>query len=196
VKLKRTVPKTTGGKASSWKPLMRGTVARWNPCTTHRVRVNTKYAPKWFVAETKAMLKDAHLYTGIDFDYVGTTKQRKASSNGTWKKADVVITWSDPKKRPELSGSTAGVGGSWSYGKRFESGFIVLDRTEKISRDTWRAVMRHEMAHVMGLGHVNDRKQRMSGTTFIDSTIAMRSRTWGKGDVTGLKRIGATHGCN
>ena len=195
VKLRRVVERTTGGSSSSWSLLERGPVVRWNPCETIRVRVNKRHAPRWFGSEVRSALRNLQLYTGLDFELTGTTKQREPGTDGRWRRADLVLLWEDARSQPRLAGSVVGVGGSRIRGNERADGVVILDRKAGLSRSQWRFVIRHELAHVLGLGHVNDRKQRMNPNASLDGTTSAFSRLWGRGDVAGLKRLGASYGC-
>jgi predicted Zn-dependent protease len=83
----------------------------------------------------------------------------------------------------------AGIGGHWVLGKRRFDGYMVLDQTEHYSRVVWRQIMSHEVGHILGLGHARSRSQLMYGTS------TMLNRLWGNGDLTALRRIGASQGC-
>lgn len=189
VKLKRTVPATTGGSSKSWKPLFDGTVARWNPCSPITVRADRKNAPDWFVKELKSVLAENTLYTGLPFDFTGT---------GPRKGADIYVQWRTAKQIPSLRGATSGVAKTTvAWNGELVSSRISLDLEDYFyGRTFWRTVMRHELAHAVGLSHVNDAKQRMHPVTMFGNPDAGKlSRTWGKGDIAGLKRVGATYGC-
>ena len=195
VKLRRVVSRTTGGSSSSWSRLDGGPVVRWNPCETIRVRVNKQSAPSWFGTEVRSALRNLQLYTGLDFELTGTTRQRRLGADGRWSSADLVLLWDDAGSQPRLAGQVVGVGGSRVRGSERADGVVILDRKSGLSRTQWRIVIRHELAHVLGLGHVNDRKQRMTPSASLDGNAAALSRLWGRGDVAGLKRVGASYGC-
>ncbi|MFC6154215.1 matrixin family metalloprotease [Nocardioides yefusunii] len=189
VKLKRTIPATTGGSAKAWTPLFDGMVARWNPCAPITVRADKTNAPSWFVKELKSVLAENSLYTGLTFDFEGT---------GARKDSDIYVQWRTAKKIPSLAGDTSGVTrtGVTRQGE-LVTARISLDLADYFyGRTFWRSVMRHELAHAVGLDHVKDSKQRMYAYTIVDAPNAKRwSKTWGAGDVAGLKRVGATYGC-
>jgi hypothetical protein len=89
-----------------------------------------------------------------------------------------------------------GWGGGWSRGSEIFRGGIALDRTARGIRNgfgsgaTWGAVLLHELAHVMGLGHVSQPTQLMYP--------AIQASTQGRyeaGDLAGLSKQGAMGGC-
>ena len=69
----------------------------------------------------------------------------------------------------------------------------VLDR-DQLDRGfgrgyTWGEVIIHEIGHVLGLSHVDARKQVMYFQTI------RRDATWGAGDLRGLRKVGDSRGC-
>lgn len=108
----------------------------------------------------------------------------------------VLISWETSSENPELEGDTVGLGGPSSVvladGTRvLVTGTVSLEAAELESmRSIWggqdaaRAVVMHELAHVVGLDHVDDSSQIMSPTTSRSVT------EFGAGDLAGLKRLG------
>jgi hypothetical protein len=118
--------------------------------------------------------------TGLQFVYDGPTseapvKDREAYQPDRYGKkwAPILIAWSTPEEAPELAGRVAGTGGSTSIQVQGEpyvyvSGQVLLDApglTETLAFPDGaalvRAVIMHELAHVVGLDHVNDPTQLM-----------------------------------
>jgi hypothetical protein len=82
--------------------------------------------------------------------------------------APVLVAWSDPAAHPPLAGDVAGIGGSTAVstedaGWVYVTGSVVLDAAQiaDVGRGPGgyrraRAVVVHELAHVVGLDHVDD----------------------------------------
>lgn len=115
----------------------------------------------------------------------------------------VLIAWQTEAVDPSLAGSVVGQGGSVSVSRGtllggtgpevFVTGQVVLD-SEDLGRllrqgvageSAVRAVMMHELAHVIGLDHVADSSQLMNPTQ-------MRGvQSFAAGDLTGLAALGS-----
>lgn len=109
--------------------------------------------------------------------------------------APVLIGWSDQAAYPALAGDVAGVGGSalvqprGPASARLVTGQVVLDvdalvpLMQRGRSDQVRAIVMHELGHVVGLDHVNDPTQLMYprnlGLTAFSS-----------GDLEGLAQLG------
>lgn len=102
----------------------------------------------------------------------------------------VLIAWSTAREEPELGGRTAGLGGplvvtegvsgrSWIV-----SGSVVLDREDLDGEAETSVVLDHEIAHVMGLNHVDDPDELMSA-------VKTGQVGFGPGDLQGLAQLGA-----
>ena len=131
------------------------------------------------------------MVTGFRFDYLGrTTREIRRDRLGYHPvDTDIVVDWQSPKEERGLSGQVVGIGGHWVQGDRRFDGYVMLDRTARLSRATWRQVMTHEVGHVLGLGHAHSPRQLMYGVS-----SALNERL-GAGDLTALARVGASGGC-
>ena len=144
--------------------------------------------------------------TGLKFVNDGTTteaptKERRAYlpnrySPKRW--APVLVAWSDEQSFPNLAGYLAGIGGpSTVYASSntavYVSGIMVLDRAQlsaeaEPDRAAVRAVILHELGHLVGLDHTADRSQLM----FSESQFNVRD--YADGDRRGLAVMG-TQAC-
>lgn len=108
----------------------------------------------------------------------------------------VLIAWSDQREWPDLAGYIAGVAGPIGINsgvpgsRRFVSGQVVLDAEQlrgiqqrPDGRAQARAVILHELGHLVGLQHVADRDQVM----FSESGART---SYGTGDLQGLAALG------
>lgn len=175
----------------------------YDPCRAIRVVVNERAAPAGsdgIVAEALAEIGRA---TGLVFEVEGPTAEppgddrqpRQPDRYGDrW--APVLVAWSDPVESPALAGDVAGTGGSTWVGAApnravFVTGAVSLDGPqlgEQLSRpdvrSSVRAVVMHELAHVVGLDHVDDPAELMYPSS-QPGVVA-----FGSGDLTGLARLG------
>lgn len=121
--------------------------------------------------------------------------------------APILVAWTTPAEVPDLAGQTIGVGGSIATSgpsgrATYVTGILFLDRpqieaqladtaiggTSVSRRDQIRAVMLHEIGHIVGLDHVGDPDQLMY-------PIARPTLTdFAAGDLRGLHRL-ATGPC-
>lgn len=140
--------------------------------------------------------------SGLRFVVDGTTSeipnQKRAARadryGDGW--SPVLIAWSDEDEMPDLEGDTAGIGGS-SGAERddhtwFVSGSLSLDGPQFADImqatggwDAARAVVMHELGHVVGLNHVDAAGELMQPKGSADRT------EWGPGDLEGLAALGS-----
>jgi hypothetical protein len=143
-----------------------------------------------FVDEAVARISAA---TGLRFVNEGTTSL--GPGNHQVPDATLLIAWTDPARVHELAGDTVGVGGSRSarlgdVGLRYYvSGQINLDAPdladmlERNGPASVRAVVMHELGHVVGLDHVQDRHELMNEKN-------VGATDFGPGDLRGLALLG------
>ncbi|WP_246084674.1 peptidase [Pseudarthrobacter phenanthrenivorans] len=152
----------------------------YDPCRPIHYVVRPDLAPPGTDQLIQQSVAAVSAATGLQFVYDGLTseapsKDREAYQPDRYGKkwAPVLIAWSTPEEAPDLAGRVAGTGGSSSIQVRGEpyvyiTGQVQLDApalTETLAFPDGpalvRAIMMHELAHVVGLDHVNDPAQLM-----------------------------------
>jgi len=142
--------------------------------------------------------------TGLRFVYEGATSENYSSRRSAYQPgrygdrwAPILVTWVTRKEDPGLGSDTLGEGGSASARapdgqKAYVTGSVelVADKLARIQREELngkkvvRAVVLHELGHVVGLDHVNSRWQLMYPRT------QRAKRDYGRGDLAGLAALG------
>lgn len=193
---------TTSGTYAFLNLTTDGTPVGFDPCRPVRYVVRPDGAPAvgdQLIAEAVATIAAA---TGLSFVDAGFTSEEplldrplvQARYGSGW--APVLFAWSDESADPELGGSTAGLGGSsvvpaaTGPGEFLAGGRVLIDAPDigaiLASPDGYaraRAILVHELAHVVGLDHVNDAAELMA-PTMSDLTVL------GPGDLAGLALVG------
>lgn len=193
---------------------------RWNPCQTITYRVNVAAAGSTSTARTSALndvigsVNRLSAATGIPFQYEGATTQipNNTSSAVWWKRqtqSEIVIAYvrqtTTAYRSNLLIAGSAGTGGSvtkmWMAGSQWRlatgRGFLVIDAAQQYkyrtgfgSGKTRGALIMHELAHVMDLGHVAATSELMYPSLLTRSTTA-----YGLGDRSGLHWVGRGTAC-
>lgn len=167
------VRRATGGTSSSYA-FMRVTTATgvpvsWDHCRPLRYQVDPTSAPDDWQQLVDSAVQVVAEASELDLVDVGTTH---ASDRGDPSSAPpVLISWGTPSQEPELAGDVAGLGGSSGMvvdGRvRWVTGSVLLDAgdyarmAELGEDDAMRMILVHELLHVIGLDHVDDRRQLM-----------------------------------
>lgn len=104
--------------------------------------------------------------------------------------APVLVAWTTEMESPDLAGARVGLGvASWAGNReRLVSGQVLLDEADLTTREgrvgpLAAATVLHELAHVVGLGHVDDRHSVMNGTVLGRTAFS-------PGDQRGLRELG------
>lgn len=178
------------GRRSDWSWLGRSG-PRWDPCRRITYRINPAGSYPGSSADIRKAVRSAARITGLRLTYLGTTSNavRRGQRGYHPLDTDIVVDWQQPREDRGLAGGVAGIGGHWIQDDRRFDGYVVLDRTARLGRRTWRQVIEHEMGHVLGLSHARGRSQVMFGTA------SRTNSRWGAGDLKGLRRVGASRGC-
>jgi hypothetical protein len=177
-----------------------GRPVTYAPCQPIRLVVNDALEPAGatgLVAEAAREVSDA---SGLAVYVVGSTDEVAAGGRyiegsvygDGW--APVLVVWTSPEQDPGLVGDPMGTGGSYvehDAGGRpwYVTGRIALDApvfervlTGEGGRDRARAVIMHELGHVLGLGHVDDELELMAAEGAVMTEF-------GPGDLEGFSKV-------
>lgn len=172
-----------------------GAPLRWDPCTVIEVAVDPAGAPDGAVADLSTAIVVVADATGLPLVLTGTTTLDRWAGPAGLTPADdagpqVLVAWlpgSDPFLDEDVAGRTYT---SWD-GRWYRSGAVVLnadldaDRPAGFAESGGRgALYLHELGHVVGLAHVDDRGQVMYPDTSASPVL-------GAGDRAGFAATGS-----
>ncbi|MBM7516085.1 hypothetical protein [Nocardioides nitrophenolicus] len=179
------------------QPYRAGEPVTWRPCEPIRYEVNPLHAPgsdDEAVARVRDAVAEVAAVSGFRFAYVGTTARRPVDT-GEDQSAEppVLVAWARAEEIPDLAGDVAGIGGSaaredsrWLW---YVTGRVVLDVDALDDDGDERATLLHELGHVLGLDHVDSRRELMHARS-------VGREDFGPGDRKGLARLGkGTESC-
>lgn len=184
----------------------RGTPVTWDPCLTIDLVVNSAAAP----AGSETLLAEAvdrvNAASGLHLRIVGPSTQvpRPAQSARDLMsglpgsaRAPVLVAWTTPDVVPGLDGSVVGLGGpvhqfaSSLDRARYVGGSVDLDGPQMAGilkelngHARARAVVMHELGHLVGLAHVTNPREVMVASSGI-------ATEFGQGDLAGLRLLGS-----
>ena len=169
----------------------------WNPCEAVEYAVNPAGMPDGARPLVDRAIARISAATGLQFDDQGDTDRRPFAGSfiRLGGSGPVVIGWGDATEFPELDGGVVGLGGAAPEdgpgGRRYYvTGGLVLDTevftaANVVERPlTMEAIVVHERAHVVGLGHVAEPMELMFGDNSGQVEL-------GPGDREGLARVGS-----
>ncbi len=159
----------------------------WDPCRPLRYVVNDEYAPPSGQYLVQSAVAELQRLTGQVFVPEGTTQEEPSDRRAAVQKdrygdrwAPVLIAWSEPGAASGLAGPVAGyagpqaVDGAQPDTQRYVTGQVVLDGPQlgelaagSAGLARARGVLLHELAHLMGLDHVEDRAELMYPSTTL-----------------------------
>jgi hypothetical protein len=203
-RLAPAVPATSTGSHAFLELRPDGGPVRYDPCRPLHFVVNPSGMPDGGLRMVREAVDAVSAATGLVFTEGGVVNEPLSEERAPhqperygdrW--APILIGWGDASTFPMLSGETVGLAGSdvlapaGPGSERFVSGQVALDRQD--FRDMLalpdgyqhaRAVVLHELGHVVGLDHVADPTELMheenNGQT-----------RFGPGDLEGLAVLGA-----
>jgi hypothetical protein len=177
-----------------------GSAVTYDPCRSIHYVVNPAGGPPGGPRLVHRAVARVQAATGLAFVDDGATTERpnerrrlvqRDRYGDRW--APVLIAWADEDGYPALGGAVAGIGGSTPIDggddAHYVTGQIVLDRANSqlstpAEAATARAIVLHELGHVVGLAHVPQ-----PGELMYKDTVPGES-TYGAGDLRGLALVG------
>ena len=169
----------------------------WDPCSPVTYAVNPAGMPAGSRPLLDRAIERISAATGLAFEDDGDTDRRPFTGSRVQLGGarPVVIGWATAEEFPDLEGDVAGIGGAaaeeGAQGRiHYATGGVVLDTdafTDAAVAEQPRileAVVVHELAHVIGLAHVDEPLELM----FADNTGQI---DLGPGDREGLARLGS-----
>ena len=160
----------------------------FSPCGPVEVVVNPAGAPDGHPDLVRSSLARISGASGLHLELVGET-DRTWSDEVRSRGEPVLVSWATAEEVPELEGPSAGFGGptvvTFPDGRSWNaSGQVVLDTDHLPTPEAHAAVLDHELAHVLGLGHVDAPGELMM-------PVNTGQTHFGPGDLAGLARLGA-----
>lgn len=197
------VPATPGVFAFTGLQPEGGGPITYSPCRPIHYVVRPDGAPPGGEELVRGAIASVSAATGLQFVDDGATQEapsadRKAYQPDAYGRrwAPVLIAWSTATESPDLAGDVAGVAGSASVTRAgrsvYVTGSVTLDGDDigalaavPATQATARGIVTHELAHLVGLDHVDDPTQLMYPSTQLHVTELAA------GDLTGLAALGA-----
>jgi hypothetical protein len=174
----------------------------YDPCRPIHVVVNARTAPPKAAVILTEALDAVRRATGLAFVVDGPTDEAPDPRRPPYQPdryaerwAPVLVAWSDPVEFPALAGDVAGTGGSLAItvgdDRVYVTGGVTLDGPQvagildrRGGRAQARAVILHELGHLVGLDHVPYTDELMSPERDRDRV------SYGAGDLSGLALLG------
>lgn len=180
-----------------------GSPVTYDPCRVLWIRIDTSGVDVG--VEPLALelilsaLREVSAATGLRLQHdTSTDRSRWRTTSQPNRGAEpVLISFATSSEVSELEGRVAGVGGSTSVTRdgirTYVSGQVTLDAqafdrwlSEPAFVDSARAIVLHELGHLVGLGHVQDPGELMN-------VLTTGQLDFGPGDRRGLAELGQGH---
>ena len=200
---------TPASAEAGWGPTYVDTLgrpARWDPCAPIHYVVLSRWAPATGRADLAAALARISAVSGLRFVDDGDTEEiplrtREAYQPARYGKrwAPILIGWVPPSRTDlglgdGVQGVTMAIALGGRAGGSIVTGQVALDADRRLPGGfgpgaTEGEVLLHELAHAVGLGHVQDPTQVMYPQTTNSES------QYGAGDRAGLAALGRNAGC-
>ena len=184
-----------------------GRPARWDPCAPIGVVVNPAGMPRTAPADLAEALRRLGAASGLELVLEGESDEVPGSRRPAYQPerygdrwAPVLVGWVQPEQTDLLDGEgVLGVTVATALGSRDGGSILTAQVAMNASRPlvdgfgpglTQGEVLLHELAHAIGLGHVDDPGQVM----YPQSTNGRSD--FGAGDRAGLAALGSAAGCH
>lgn len=194
---------STADQPGVWSSIARdvlGMPMTYDRCYQIPFKINPGSRPEW-VADTRAAIGVLEAATGIDFVDLGISNE--VPSEARFDADHLLIAFTTPAVIGDLGDGVLGIGGSVYGGlahpvrwipEQFWHGFAYIDAGAPMATGfeeglSFGQVVLHELAHVVGLGHVDNVDEIMNHSTIF------RAGHFGPGDLYGLSLLYRTQGC-
>lgn len=172
-----------------------GDPVTYNPCQPIEYVINPAGAPTDYLEFIQPAIGAAQQASGLKFVYKGTTTATFDADRPSTAHQTVLIAFPTSLDSPRATGDTVGLGGSASMSingvvqPHYVTGSVALlsswfnQQSALHNGAAEQAVVMHELAHVLGLGHVQDPSQIMYPAYHGQAS-------YGTGDLAGLAAEG------
>ncbi|GAB3085052.1 matrixin family metalloprotease [Pedococcus soli] len=184
-----------------------GVPVTWDPCLHIRLVVNSRFAPQGADVLLAEAVERVNAASGLTLEVVGPTSEEPdpqqtqrelALGRPGGSRAPVLVAWTTPDVMPKLKGSTIGLGGPiYRYGDsmdraKYIGGVVTFDSPAMAQvlrgpdgHAMARAIVMHELGHLVGLNHVDNTSQVMAPSAHHGVY------EFAAGDRAGLARLGS-----